>query len=273
MITYNTAVKKGFVYLILTFCSFFLLTPAVFAGDGDGSGGGKGVPLQLSSSQPASGQQGVSLRPDIKLTFNKNVVNMSVKSNNMGCFSLVSSDGAIIPIKVTMGDDQINPEIKNDVTLKPTGDLQPGQTYVVKISSALKAKSGAVMVGPVEIKFTTEGAPVAEPAAPQDTPKAGGSTEAPGSSDKTAPADKDSSGDQQSQAATQTAPKTKDAPAVVDQQQPAGVINREANDYSSTSSSGSDNQKKDIGSGGIMAIVLLGVIAAAGITYGLKRKR
>ena len=83
---------------------------------GDGSAGGGGDPLRLIDSTPVDGQEGVPLDVKIKLTFNKNVVNMSVKDNNMRCFKLFEG-GHEVACAVQMADDQIYRELRREVVL------------------------------------------------------------------------------------------------------------------------------------------------------------
>lgn len=143
--------------LLLTLLLSALLAIPVLAGDGDGSGGGQGVPLQLAASSPSNGQSGVAVTAEIKLTFNKNVINMTVKENNQKCFSLTSADGKNIPIQVIMADDQINPELKREVGIKPLQVLESGTTYTLNIDGKMQGKSGAVLGSDVKIAFTTGG--------------------------------------------------------------------------------------------------------------------
>lgn len=145
--------------MVLAAVVLSLLTalPAL-AGNGDGTGGGKGNPLSLVSSTPAGGQKDVSLPVEIKLTFSKNVVHMSVNDNNRNCFSLTTSAGSAVPVEVVMADDQIEPEKKNDVVLKPLQSLQPGTEYVVRISPELQSKSGVTLESQVSVAFTTAAA-------------------------------------------------------------------------------------------------------------------
>ncbi|MGE5389452.1 MAG: Ig-like domain-containing protein [Deltaproteobacteria bacterium] len=138
--------------IILLICLLISVYP-VFA-EGDGSGGGQNVPLGLASSSPANGVQNVSPDIKIKLVFNKNVINMTVKENNLRCFSLYAGSVSV-PLEVQMADDQIYPELKRDVTLVPRQRLQPGNDYTVVISKALQAKNGAVLGQDVKIRFKT----------------------------------------------------------------------------------------------------------------------
>lgn len=145
-----------------------LLVPVLpsWAGEGDGSGGGQGQPLELVSSSPADGQSDVVLSAEIKLTFNKNVVYMTVRDRNSKCLALYSQDGIEVPVDVVMADDQVESEKKRDIIIKPRQELQAGTKYTVKVAPQLEAKSGASLGKEVKISFTTEEAefPTAETA-------------------------------------------------------------------------------------------------------------
>ena len=47
---------------------------------------------------------------EIKLSFNKNVVHMTVCDDNKQCFALYAEDGTAVPLEVIMADDQMEPE-------------------------------------------------------------------------------------------------------------------------------------------------------------------
>ncbi|MDD4334277.1 MAG: Ig-like domain-containing protein [Desulfotomaculaceae bacterium] len=132
-----------------------LLSLPALAGQGDGSGGGQGVPLRMDSSSPYNGQTGVSLPLLINMTFNKNVINMTVNDNNQQCFSLYAADGSKVPVEVIMADDQIEPEKKRDIALRPLQELKPGAAYTVKVSPALQAKNGLTLGSDLTITFIT----------------------------------------------------------------------------------------------------------------------
>lgn len=127
---------------------------SVFAEGGDGSGGGKNVPLGLATSSVPDGSTNVPLDETITLTFNKNVVNFTVKDNNMACFSLTDSNGNSVPVTVLMGDDQVDPDIKRIVNIKPSS-LSAGERYTLTISGKLTAKSGATLGDDVVLHFST----------------------------------------------------------------------------------------------------------------------
>ncbi len=148
-------IKKSWFILVLSMALLALMSLPVLAGNGDGSGGGQGEPLRLDSSSPYNGQTGVSLPLLINMTFNKNVINMTVSDNNRNCFSLYAADGSKVPVEVIMADDQVEPEKKRIVSLRPLQDLKPGAAYTVKVSSALQAKSGVTLGSDLTITFIT----------------------------------------------------------------------------------------------------------------------
>lgn len=140
--------------MLTVFLGLFSALPAL-AGDGNGSGGGQQNPLTLVSSDPVDGQKEVKLPIEIKLTFNKNVVNMTVKDTNQKCFTLNSSEGFVVPVDVIMADDQVDPEKNNEIRLKPLQDLKLGTTYSIKIAPTLRAKNGTSLGKETLVQFTT----------------------------------------------------------------------------------------------------------------------
>lgn len=138
---------------------FALLWPAFAAaanggGAGDGSGGGQNQPLMVEKVVPADGATGVSLNPEIKITFNKNVCYMTVRENNRNCFSMWAGNTRI-PIEVIMADDQVERDKRNDTIVKPLQQLQPGTEYRIEIAPNLESKSGATLGKKATITFTT----------------------------------------------------------------------------------------------------------------------
>jgi len=97
------------VFLALVF-SFIGILPSAYAENGDGTGGGHDNPLTILSSTPEAGQKDVPVTEEINLHFSKNVINMTVKDNNMQCFALYDSNGTSIPLQVIMADDQVEPK-------------------------------------------------------------------------------------------------------------------------------------------------------------------
>lgn len=170
------------VVAVLVLIASLLMIMPVLAGESDGTGGGQDIPLGLASSTPADGQTGVALQPEIKLTFNKNVINLAIRDANKNCFALVSSAGSKVAIEVIMADDQIYPEEKRNVSLKPLQALKPATTYIVKISPQLQAKNGTSLGHEVTVKFITAGtavvSPQPAPVAPTTVPKQPADTQA-----------------------------------------------------------------------------------------------
>lgn len=168
--------SRMLLIIIIALMVCFMMAWSVQAGEGDGSGGGKTVPLGLASSTPSNGQTGVELQPLIKLTFNKNVINLAIRDANKNCFTLVTSAGSQVPIEVIMADDQLYPEEKRNISVKPLQALQPGTAYSLKISPALQAKNGTSLGHEVTLNFVTEGnatvSPTTTEVQPNDKPTA-----------------------------------------------------------------------------------------------------
>ncbi len=131
--------------LAFTILCWFSVSAAALAGDG--SGGGANTPLALLST-------GASAR-EIKLTFNKNVVNDTVRENNKACFTLTDAAGKSFPFQVSMPEDQPGSDSSRIITLKPDREFAPGTTYTLNISPELQAKSGSVIGKTIAIKFST----------------------------------------------------------------------------------------------------------------------
>ena len=127
---------------------------------GDGSGGGKDKPLDLAESSVVNGAEDVDPNVRIKLTFTKNVVNLSVRDNNKKCFKVVDSKGNQHPITVEMGDDQVNPDIKRIVTIVPDKPYVYGEKYTLVIGKDVTSKSGVSLGKDRFIGFTVKEASV-----------------------------------------------------------------------------------------------------------------
>ena len=138
-----------------------LLLLCTTAGAVDGAG--KAEPLALSASSVADGAANVAADTSIKLDFTKNVVNLQVKDNNMTCFSVTDSGGNQVPIVVSMGDDQVDREVRNTIYVSPATAWPAGETLTLTISGNLTAKNGSTMGTAHTLRFTVAGA-VATPA-------------------------------------------------------------------------------------------------------------
>ena len=148
-----------------------LLLLCTTAGAVDGAG--KAEPLALSASGVADGAANVAADTSIKLDFTKNVVNLQVKDNNMTCFSVTDSGGNQVPIVVSMGDDQVDREVRNTIYVSPVTAWPAGETLTLTISGNLTAKNGSTMGTAHTLRFTVAGeaATPAPSAAVTATPK------------------------------------------------------------------------------------------------------
>ena len=137
-------------------------SPEATPGNGTGGGENRGIPVELSSSSVANGQNGVPVTGLITLTFSKNVVNMSVGDANKAHFTLTDSNGSLVPINIVMADDQMEPDKKRDVIIQPVQPLRPGERYTLTIAKGLQSKSGDATQDDIRIAFTTasQGLPV-----------------------------------------------------------------------------------------------------------------
>ncbi|SHI34899.1 Ig-like domain-containing protein [Dethiosulfatibacter aminovorans DSM 17477] len=119
----------------------------------EGTEGNK--PLFLDVSTPEDGAADIPVEQEIKLVFSKNVVNVSVKDNNLKCFTMEDSDGYDVPIEIVMGDDQIHPDQKRDIVIKPVEGLKEDMTYTIRISPDMLAKNGNTLGEEVMVTFST----------------------------------------------------------------------------------------------------------------------
>jgi hypothetical protein len=116
---------------------------------------GKKIEFCLEDSLPQN--LAVDFEPDsiIKLVFNKNVVNFSVKENNLKCISLKNDDGQVVPSELIFPDDQVEPDKKREIYIDPVENLNENTTYTVEISSDMLAKNGSTLGEAVYVSFTT----------------------------------------------------------------------------------------------------------------------
>lgn len=195
-----------------------IAAPVAKAGSGDGSGGGKGNPLSLAGSSPANGEQDVPLAGEIKLSFNKNVVHMTVCDDNKQCFALYAEDATAVPLEVIMADDQMEPEKRRDIVLKPQQELAPGTSYTVKIAPALRAKNGTTLGVETAVTFTTGGTTPAAATEPASA-TGGGTVGSQGDTDK---AGDTVSSDQGGNTPVSSEPKTEDTTVSQEPAEPKG---------------------------------------------------
>lgn len=124
-------------------------------GGGDGSGGGYMFPLSLDSSTLRRNAVNVELRPEIKLSFSKNIAHMSVREANKSYVYILDSKGKKIDSLVYIADDQVEPDKRRDLTITPKEDLRPGARYTLVVEKGVKSKSDFNLEDEVRIDFTT----------------------------------------------------------------------------------------------------------------------
>lgn len=152
--------RKRVLGILISIILFILCTnPSYATATGNGDGDGKGEVLELVESTPKNNQQGVKLDSEIKLVFNKNIVNMAVKDNNLKCFSLKDSNNQTISIDVIFPDDQVEPDRKREVVLKPHEALKENMSYRVEITKKLQAKNGISLTKDLSFSFSTSPLP------------------------------------------------------------------------------------------------------------------
>ncbi|GAB6109859.1 Ig-like domain-containing domain [Fusibacter bizertensis] len=145
--------KKLTAFLIL----ILLFNVQVFASNG---GGGDNA-LSLETSTPATGAVDVSLEPEIVLTFSNNVANASVSESNIAAIKMVDQNNSLVALNIEVHDDQIFPDDKRLIFIKPTAPLLPLTQYTIIISPEVTSKNGSKIGEEVKISFTTLGESVA----------------------------------------------------------------------------------------------------------------
>lgn len=169
-----------------------LIMSVAFAQGEGGMQGRNQKPLDFTSITLVEGGDvqdaaDVPTEPAFKVQFDKNVVNSLVWENNSKCFSLLSADGAELPLRVTKVDDSIDFTQKQIIFVKPDQPLQPGTVYYLKISPALKAKNGITLGATrgegISITFKTAGEASVQRT---DTPSPGQSDTVTGAADEPA---------------------------------------------------------------------------------------
>lgn len=106
---------------------------------------------QVAVGDPAAGATGVPVSQTILVIFDKDMDWSTVTS---GSFYLEDSDGWLVDATLHKGAD------KRTASLDPAADLEPGETYVVTLTTAIKGENGLALQSPVTWSFTTAaGAP------------------------------------------------------------------------------------------------------------------
>jgi hypothetical protein len=136
-------------------------TTTTTPGSGGGTGGGSDEPLMLVSASPAADAVDVAVDAVITLEFSKNVAYATVREANLKAVTLWNGNTQV-PAQIAMADDQLQPDLRNFITITPDQALKEGTTYTVKVDTTLSAKSGAVLTQPLEISFRTTAPPAAK---------------------------------------------------------------------------------------------------------------
>jgi len=160
--------KNKAAICILLICTIILGGSIQVLGLAVMDNGGNNGALELVESTPADGSKAVEPDVQIRLLFNKNVVNMAVKDNNSKCFRVLDESNLHIPIDVIFADDQIEPDKKREILLKTREPLKENMTYKVEILPELQAKNGNILGKTVYITFSTL-APEISPAVTEST--------------------------------------------------------------------------------------------------------
>ncbi len=142
------------LFLCLIFTLILIIRP-VFADEG--SEGKRNNPLVLISSSPLDGAKDIPVQTEIILNFSKNIAHMTVRDGNIKCFSLVDAEGKPVQADIVIADNQIEPEKRRDVHLRPLHDLEPGVTYTVIVAPSFQSKSEVKLGEELKISFTTAG--------------------------------------------------------------------------------------------------------------------
>jgi LPXTG-motif cell wall-anchored protein len=90
------------------------------------------------------------------------VAHLIVRDANLTAVTLWNGDSQV-PAEVSMADDQLEPDLRNFMTITPASALDEGTSYTIKIEPIITSKSGDVLEAPLELSFTTA-ASVAEEA-------------------------------------------------------------------------------------------------------------
>ncbi len=140
----------------------FIMTMSSYATGFNAKDNGKSGEFQLVEYILQQSDKDAEVGTQIKLLFNKNVVNFKVKENNSKCFKLLYENKEIIPMDIIFADDQIEPDKKREIILEPKEALKENITYTVEISSELQAKNGSNLGEKVSFDVTTMTPPVEE---------------------------------------------------------------------------------------------------------------
>lgn len=142
------------LFLYLVFIFTLIIQPIFANGESEGK---RNNPLVLISGNPSDGAKDVPVQTEIILNFSKNIAHMTVRDGNIKCFSLVDAEGKSVQADIVIADNQVEPEKRKDVCLRPIHDLEPGATYTVIVAPSFQSKSEVKLGEELKISFTTAG--------------------------------------------------------------------------------------------------------------------
>lgn len=123
-------------------------------GSGDDTSGSSDKPIALVSSTPTANAADVAVDTPIKLEFSENIAYASVRDANIQAITLWAGDQPV-KAEITMADDQLEPDLKNVITIIPGETLLEDTVYTIKVDKTLSSKSGNILAEPMELTFTT----------------------------------------------------------------------------------------------------------------------
>lgn len=179
----NLKIKN--VLMCFLFVTLFLSNAVYVYAQGEGVPGSSGTkPLNFVSCTLEDGSSidtagGITTQPRFKIQFDKDVVNILVWENNSKCFTMTDGNSNV-PIVVSKIDDTVDFDNRQIVYVHPSGALQPGKNYYIKVAPNLIAKNGqSTLAGTtggkgMTISFKTEGQAV-QPASSGSNPNNSGS--------------------------------------------------------------------------------------------------
>jgi hypothetical protein len=136
--------------LVFSIIMVMMLSMTAFAGDNNGQS-----LLTITETMPVDGAKDIPVDQVIKLSFSNNVINSSIRENNMACFKLVDSDDNDVTIEVFMDDDQIHPDQKRIIKITPTEGFAENMTYTLKINGDMSGKNGNTLGDELTVSFST----------------------------------------------------------------------------------------------------------------------
>ncbi len=136
--------------LVFSIIMVMMLSMTAFAGDNN-----EQSLLTITETMPVDGAKDIPVDQVIKLSFSNNVINSSIRENNMACFKLVDSDDNDVTIEVFMDDDQIHPDQKRIIKITPTEGFAENMTYTLKINGDMSGKNGNTLEDELTVSFST----------------------------------------------------------------------------------------------------------------------